>query len=63
MGRAPVESDAYEELSPDDMQRLYPELWEKVNLNKGIAAANRSNPRVVERKTPNFGVESARRGC
>jgi hypothetical protein len=30
MGRAPAESDTYEELSPDEMQRLYPELWEKV---------------------------------
>lgn len=34
MGRAPAESDAYEELSSDDMQRLYPELWEKVGPQK-----------------------------
>lgn len=26
MGRAPAESDTYEELSSDEMQRLYPEL-------------------------------------
>jgi hypothetical protein len=31
MGRAPAESDTYEELSPDEIQGLYPELWEKVN--------------------------------
>jgi hypothetical protein len=30
MERVPVEFDAYEELSSNDMQRLYPELWEKV---------------------------------
>jgi hypothetical protein len=30
IGRAPTESDIYEELSSDDMQRLYPKLWEKV---------------------------------
>jgi hypothetical protein len=35
MGRAPVEPDAYEELSSDEMQRLYPELWEKVKPQQG----------------------------
>lgn len=30
IGRAPVESETYEELSSDDLRRLHPELWEKV---------------------------------
>jgi hypothetical protein len=35
MGRAPTESDTYEELGPDDMQRQYQELWEKVIPRRG----------------------------
>ena len=31
IGRAPMESETYDELSQDDMERRYPELWEKVN--------------------------------
>ncbi len=30
MGRAPTESEIYEQLSSDDMPRLHPNLWEKV---------------------------------
>ena len=30
IGRAPMEADTYDRLSQDDMQRRYPELWEKV---------------------------------
>ncbi len=30
IGRAPMEAETYEELSQDDIQSRYPELWEKV---------------------------------
>ncbi len=30
IGRAPMESETYAELSQEDMERRYPELWEKV---------------------------------
>jgi hypothetical protein len=35
MGRAPTESDTYEELSPEYMQRLYPALWEGQTTTPG----------------------------
>ena len=35
MGRAPTESETYEQPSLDDMNRLYPELWEKVKPQRG----------------------------
>lgn len=30
IGSAPMESETYDELSQDDVERRYPELWEKI---------------------------------